>query len=101
MYYQEIPPAPTVGGWALAVSAYSKNKKEAFEFIDFVVNNGMKELFFKRGDIPTKADGVKVTLTFADIYNKLEELGNLDKIMITFRSMGSKPLKGFRIFINK
>lgn len=50
------PPAPTVGGWALAVSAYSKNKKEAFEFIDFVVNNGMKELFLKRGDIPTKAD---------------------------------------------
>jgi hypothetical protein len=49
-----------------------------------------------------KADGVKVTLTFADIYNRLEELGNLDKIMITFRpSGGSKPLKGFRIFINK
>ncbi len=50
------PPSPTVGGWALAVSAYSKNKKEAFLFIDFVVNNGLKELFLKRGDIPTRAD---------------------------------------------
>ncbi|MGB9639159.1 MAG: ABC transporter substrate-binding protein [bacterium] len=50
------PPAPTVGGWALAVSSYSKNKQEAFKFIDFIVNNGMKELFLKRGDIPTKLD---------------------------------------------
>lgn len=50
------PPSPTVGGWALAVSSYSKNKQEAFKFIDFIVNNGMKELFLKRGDIPTKSN---------------------------------------------
>mgnify|MGYP001773822648 CR=1 FL=1 len=66
------PPSPTVGGWALAVSSYSKNKEEAFKFIDFIVNNGMKELYLKRGDIPTKTDlfndpEIKSNMPYSDI----------------------------------
>lgn len=47
---------PTLGGWALAVSKYTPYKKESWEFIDFVVKNGMKTLYLSRGDIPTKLD---------------------------------------------
>ncbi|MFN3995515.1 MAG: ABC transporter substrate-binding protein [bacterium] len=47
---------PTLGGWALAISAYSPNKKEAWKFIDFTVKRGLKTLFLKRGDVPTKMD---------------------------------------------
>lgn len=47
---------PTLGGWALAISNYSKHKKQAWLFIDFVLNNGLKTLFIKRGDVPTKMD---------------------------------------------
>ncbi|MCX7871400.1 MAG: extracellular solute-binding protein [bacterium] len=71
------PPAPTVGGWALAVSSYSKNKQEAFKFIDFVVNKGLKELFLKRGDIPTKAD----------LFNDIEIINNFPYSDVVLESL--------------
>lgn len=48
--------SPTLGGWAIAISNYSPNKQEAWKFVDFLVDNGLKVLFLKRGDLPTKVD---------------------------------------------
>lgn len=48
--------SPVLGGWQLAVSKYSKHKKEAIELLKFLTSEANQKVRLKHGFFPTRKD---------------------------------------------
>ncbi len=47
-YFKDGSPASILGGWDVMVSKFSDKKKEAVDFIKFLISNSAQEIFYKQ-----------------------------------------------------